>query len=302
MFGYVRPVLDRLDEGQREAYQSAYCGFCHTLGDRHGWLARFTLQYDFAFLAILFTAGEGESETVCRRCPAHPLRRPVTCLQGERMAAAADQSMILVWYKLSDDVDDHGVLTGLPYRFLRRLFQRAYCRAAAAQPRFDRQVQMGLARLRELEQARSPELDRTADTFASILASAAQAYPEGNPLRRVMGELLYHLGRWIYLVDAWDDLEEDRKSGRYNPLDARFHGRAGEERDYLETTAAHSARLAGAAANLMELGSWTPIVENILYLGLPAVQSAVLEGRWKEMRQRRRQPHERSLRSAGRQS
>jgi hypothetical protein len=85
-------------------------------------------------------------------------------------------------------------------------------------------------------------------------------------------------------------------------LDARFHGRAGEERDYLETTAAHSARLAGAAANLMELGSWTPIVENILYLGLPAVQSAVLEGRWKEMRQRRRKPHERSLRSAGRQS
>lgn len=256
--------------------------------DRHGWLARFTLQYDFTFLAILLMAGEKGNASGCRRCPAHPLRRPKACLQGEQMAAAADQSMILAWHKLSDDVDDHGALTGFPYRILRCLFRRAYRRASAAQPEFDRQVRSGLARLQQLEQNRSPELDRAADAFAGILASAAWAYPENSPMRRTMEELLYHLGRWIYLMDAWDDLEEDRRGGRYNPLDARFRGRAREERDYLETTASHSARLAGAAANLMELGSWTPIVENILYLGLPAVQRAVLDGRWKEMRQIRR--------------
>lgn len=300
MFGYVRPVLDRLDEGQREAYQGVYCGLCHTLGDRYGWLARFTLQYDFTFLAILLMAGE-EDSPVCRRCPAHPLSRPKACVQGERMAMAADQSIILAWHKLSDDVDDHGVLTGLPYRLLRRLFRRAYRRASAAQPEFDRQVREGLARLKQLEQEQSPELDRVADAFAGILSSAARAYPGGSPMRRTLEELLYHLGRWIYLMDAWDDLEEDRKAGRYNPLDARFRGRASQERDYLDITAAHSAKLAGAAANLMDLGNWASIVENILYLGLPTVQETVLDGRWREIRQTRRRPHERSLRSAGRQ-
>lgn len=300
MFGYVRPVLDRLDEGQRDAYQSAYCGLCHALGRRHGWLARFTLQYDFTFLAILLTAGQEWDRPVCRRCPAHPLRSPRACLDGGQLDAAADQSMILTWHKLSDDVHDHGMVTGLAYRFLRRLFRRGYRRAAQAQPGFDRQVREGLARLRELEQERSGELDKAADAFAGILASAAAAYPDGSPMARMLGELLYHLGRWIYLIDAWDDLDEDRKSGRYNPLDARFQGRAREERDYFETTVTHSARLASAAANLMELGSWTPIVENILYLGLPAVQSAVLDGRWKEMRRTRRRPHERSLRGARR--
>ena len=300
MFGYVRPVLDRLDEGQREAYQGVYCGLCHTLGDRYGWLARFTLQYDFTFLAILLMAGE-EDSSVCRRCPAHPLSGPKACIQGERMAMAADQSIILAWHKLSDDVDDHGVLAGLPYRLLRRLFRRAYRRASAAQPEFDRQVREGLARLKQLEQERSPELDRVADAFAGILSSAARVYPEGSSMRRTLGELLYHLGRWIYLMDAWDDLEEDRKAGRYNPLDARFQGRAGQERDYLDVTAAHSAKLAGAAANLMDLGNWASIVENILYLGLPTVQEIVLDGRWREIRQTRRRPHERSLRSAGRQ-
>lgn len=301
MFGYVRPVLDRLDEGQKEAYQSAYCGLCHALGERHGFLARFTLQYDFTFLAILLMAGEDGGGPLCRRCPAHPLRRPRACLRGKRLSAAADQSMILVYHKLSDDVDDHGAVTGLPYRVVRRLFRGAYRRAAQAQPEFDAKVREGLDSLRRMEAEQSRELDRTADAFAGILASASAAYPEDSPMRRILGELLYHLGRWIYLIDAWDDLDDDRKHRRYNPLDARFQGRAREERDYLETTVTHSARLAGAAANLMELGSWTPIVENILYLGLPAVQSAVLDGRWKEMRQTRRKPHERSLRGAGRQ-
>lgn len=301
MFGYVRPVLDRLDEGQRGIYQNAYCGLCHTLGRRHGFWARFTLQYDFTFLAILLTAGEAEEKSQCRRCPVHPLRKPRVCLSGEQMEAAADQSMILTYYKLSDDVDDRSVVTGLPYRFVRRLFRRAYRRAAIAQPEFDAQVREGLGRLRRLEESRSPELDRAADAFARILASASVVYPENSLMRRTLGELLYHLGRWIYLMDAWDDLEEDKKRDRYNPLDARFQGRAPEEKDYLNTTAVHSVRLAGAAANLMELGSWAPVVENVLYLGLPAVQRAVLDGSWKEMRKTRRKPHERSLRSAGRQ-
>lgn len=301
MFGYVRPVLDRLDEEQRDAYQGVYCGLCHALGDRHGWLARLTLQYDFTFLALLLGAGEEGDRPACRRCPVRPWRGPRACAAGGRLDAAADESMILTYHKLCDDVDDRGPLAGLPYRALRRLFRGSYRRAARACPRFDRQVREGLARLKQLEGENSPELDRAADAFAKILSCAASGFPADSPQGRALGELLYHVGRWIYLMDAWDDLDDDRKRGRYNPLDARFQGRAREERDYLDTTATHSLRLAGSAANLMALGRWTPIVENILYLGLPAVQGAVLEGRWKEMRQTRRRPHERSLRGAGRQ-
>lgn len=299
MFGYVRPALERMGQEQRDAYQSAYCGLCHALGRRHGPLARLTLQYDFTLLAILLTAGGGEEGGVCRRCPVNPFRKPRACLAGRQMDAAADQSVILTWHKLSDDVDDRGFFTGLPYRFARRLFRRPYRRAAEAQPEFDARTREGLIRLRALEETGSPELDRAADAFAGILARAARAVPQEGE-RRALGQLLYHLGRWIYLMDAWDDLDEDRKKGRYNPLEARFRGQARENRDYLEATATHSLRLAGSAASLLELGRWTPVVENILYLGLPAVQSAVLDGRWKEIRKGRWKPHERPLRGAGR--
>lgn len=294
MFGYVRPVPDRLGPEQKDAYQGAYCGLCHALGRRHGRLARLTLQYDFTFLAILLAAGEDGNPCVLKRCPAHPFRKPRTCSAGAQMDAAADQSMILTWHKLSDDVDDHGFFTGLPYRLARLVFWRAYSRAARAQPEFDAQVREGLACLRELEEANSPQMDRAADAFAQILACAARAVPRERT-RRVLEQMLYHLGRWVYLMDAWDDLEDDIKQGRYNPLNARFQGQARENRDYLGTTATHSLRLMGSALELLELGEWTPVVENIVYLGLPAVQSAVLEGRWKEMRDIRRKPHERSL-------
>ena len=156
MFGYVRPALGRLDQEQRDAYQSVYCGLCHALGRRHGPLARLTLRYDFTFLAILLTAGAGSGGRICRRCPVHPLRKPRSCLAGGALDAAADQSVILTWHKLSDDVADHGFFAGLPYRFLRLLFRRAYRRAAGAQPAFDAQVREGLARLEALEAAGLP--------------------------------------------------------------------------------------------------------------------------------------------------
>ena len=299
MFGYVRPALGRLDQEQRDAYQSVYCGLCHALGRRHGPLARLTLRYDFTFLAILLTAGAGSGGRICRRCPVHPLRKPRSCLAGGALDAAADRAVHEMVDLLHDDVADHGFFAGLPYRFLRLVYRRAYRRAAGAQPAFDAQVREGLARLEALEAAGSPQLDRAADAFAQILACAAQAAPrEGE--RRAMGQLLYHLGRWIYLMDGWDDLDEDRKRGRYNPLDARFGGQARDSRDYLETTASHSLRLAGSAAELLEMGDWAPVVENVIYTGLPAVQGAVLDGRWHDMRDIRRKPDERSLRGAGR--
>lgn len=294
MFGYVRPVLNELSQKQRSAYQSAYCGLCHAMGQRHGWLARLTLNYDFTLLALLHYGCSASSTTVCCRCPVHPFRKRQVCLCGSALEAAADESMILTWYKLSDDISDRSSIAGLPFRLLRLLFQKAYRRAAHARPNFDSAVHHEMERLRCLEREHSTQLDRIADTFAKILAAAAVDCADGTQ-RRAMEQLLYHLGRWIYLVDAWDDLEEDRKAGRYNPLNARFKGDAPKERDYVNTTMTHSVRLICSAFNLMEFGPWRTVIENIFYHGLPSVQSAVLNGRWKEMRKQRRNAHERSV-------
>lgn len=288
MFGYVRPLRPRLESEEWERYQAAYCGLCHNLRGQCGFAARFVLNYDFLFLALLLEEEE-EREACLRRCAAHPVKgRP--CLSGTFASAlCAQESVILTYHKLRDGVADEGFFGGLKYRVAAVLLAPAYRRARASRGPFDAHVRSCLDELDELERQNSPKLDRVADTFARLLAAAAPT--GGNDfLDRPRQQLLYHLGRWIYLTDALDDLSEDMARGRYNPLAARF----GQEpdREYLSATMSHSLALAQSAFQLLPRTSWSGILENILYLGLPNVQTLVMEGRWnpKEGKQRETTP------------
>ncbi len=278
MFGYVRPWRDELKVRQNRDYEALYCGVCHALGKRHGFVARMFLNYDFTFLAMLLDGSK--PEPAARRCPARLWCRKKNCVLSAGVDAAADAGTILSYWKLRDTVADSSFFKGLPARLLSLLLRRGYKKAAAARPEFDAQVRQCLAELTALEGEKCPSMDRTADTFARLLAGAAP--PSGDSARdRAMEQLLYHVGRWIYLVDAWDDLEDDKRTGAYNPILARFDGRAEEGRETLRTTLRHSLNLACSAMALLELGHWQETVENILYLGLPAVEELVFTGRWK---------------------
>lgn len=278
MFGYVRPWRDELKVRQNRDYEALYCGVCYALGKRHGFVARMFLNYDFTFLAMLLDGSKPEFGR--KGCPARLWCKKKSCVLSPGVDAAADAGTILSYWKLRDTVADSGWLKGLPARLLSRLLLRGYRRAAAARPEFDGHVRRCLEELHELEAERCPSMDRTADTFARLLAAAAP--PSGAESRdRAMEQLLYHVGRWIYLVDAWDDLEEDTRTGAYNPILARFPGGAEEGRETLRTTLRHSLNLASSAMALLELGHWRETVENVLYLGLPAVEELVFTGRWK---------------------
>lgn len=290
MFGYVRPFKAKLSEAEKERYGAVYCGLCHAMGKRYGFLARFTLTYDFAFLAMLLASAEEKPEICQKRCPAHPLRKKKGCVCFGGLDVAADESMILTWHKLRDDVQDGGFWKSLPARVVSWILRRAYRKAAILRPEFDRQVRRSLNNLHELEKQNSPELDRVADTFACILKAAA---PEENgPRGRVLAQILYHVGRWIYLADAWDDLEEDQKQGSYNAVAARFGGKPKEHLEELRVTMTHSLKLAVSAIQLEDFGVFHGIIENILYFGLPTVQEAVLAGKWREIRKSKEKKHE----------
>ena len=167
---------------------------------------------------------------------------------------------------------------------------RAYRKARARRPGFDQRTQTHLEELARLEGERCPSMDRAADAFAALLAGAAEEEPD--PVRRrVLEQLLYHLGRWIYLVDAADDLKKDVKSGSYNPLVYRFHAEGGtltaEDRAALAATLDSSVRAMAAAFELADFGPWRAIIESVVYEGLYAVGAAVLNGTFHKGRRRK---------------
>lgn len=294
MFGYVRPSDGHLTAEDKQRFQAAYCGLCRSLDRRYGLAARMILNYDLAFLAMLLSR-EPECLTAHFRCPAHPIRG---CDALERQPAfdtAADLSVILTWWQLTDGVADHGFFRGLLYRAALLLLRRAYRKARARRPGFDQRTRAHLEELARLEGERCPSMDRAADAFAALLAGAAEEEPD--PVRRrVLEQLLYHLGRWIYLVDAADDLKKDVKSGSYNPLVYRFHAEGGtltaEDRAALAATLDSSVRTMAAAFELADFGPWRAIIESVVYEGLYAVGAAVLNGTF-------RKGHRRKQRKAG---
>lgn len=283
MFGYVRPLTPELRVRELEDYKAVYCGLCRTMGKRHGFLARFTLNYDFAFLTMVLAFESDPCQISLCRCPAHPFRRRKMCRQMPSLAVAADESLILSVQKLRDDVADHGFFRGLPARLAALVLTPAYKKAAAARPEFARMVAACLDELHKLERERCPSLDRPADTFARILQAAAPDTGDDHR-NRALSQTLYHVGRWIYLIDAWDDLEEDARTGSYNPIDARYQGRGKEHLQDVRTTLNHSRSLAACAYELAKAERWDGILSNILYLGLPAVEELVLAGRWQRKR------------------
>lgn len=282
MFGYVRPFRPELKCKDYDLYKATYCGLCRCLRRRYGLIAPMFLNFDFTFLALLLWEPE-ESFTPCRgRCHGNPLRKLPMCPDSEALDLAADESVILAWWKLRDSVRDDGFFGGLPARTLSVLLGPAYRKAARRRPEFDRTVRTCLEELTALEKENCPSLDRTADTFARLLQSAA---PDDGERGRVLEQLLYHLGRWIYLADARDDLEEDKLSGRYNPVAARY-GPKGDD-GALRLTMDNSLELVGAALQLGEFGCRKPLLENIVYLGLPLVQRAVFDGSWSEIKKQK---------------
>lgn len=294
MYGYVRPLKGELKVSEYEVYHSLYCALCRELSRRGGFAARFVVNYDFTFLAMLLSR-EGTIRCETMRCPARlGGKRSCVCADAS-LALAADESLILAWWKIADSIEDTSFFKSLPYRAVRAALRPAYRKAAQAQPAFAALVQRSLAELAALEGESSASLDAAADKFAVILRAAAEAEPD-EKRRRALGALLYQLGRFVYILDAADDFEADRAHGAYNPLIHRFGDRplSVEDRQSLREILCQTQNAIAAAYALLDENAWHSVLSNVIYYGLPWASESVLDGSWNRKKQDRR-AHERSL-------
>lgn len=286
MFGYVRPPAQDLPEVELNRFRTMYCGLCHTLSRRYGQAARMILNYDFTYLAILLSNGTADAENA-GRCWVSPVKKRPYLEPTAAMELAADESVILAYWQLRDGAEDHTWAAGLKYRGGAQLLEGAYRKAAAFRPEFDAAVRRQLRLLHELETAEDPSMDRAADTFA-VLLSGASAEIEDPTRRRILEQILYHLGRWVYLIDAADDLKRDGESGNYNPVALRYGLKNGvwtpESRRDFALTLDHSIQRMAAAFELWDFGVWTAVLESTFYAGLFRVGHAVLDGTFRRSR------------------
>ena len=283
MFGYIRPVTTELKVKELDAFKACYCGLCHEMGKKFGFLSRFLLNYDFVFLTMLLWDKDTPVQYEKKRCAGCPFKKKQFCKSSEAFEKSAALSVILSWWKMQDEIHDEGFLKSTFYRILSLLFRKSYKTAAKQFPKFDEAVRINLTELTKLEENRCASIDALADRFGKILSSSAVT---GNVIKdRILEQVLYHIGRWIYIIDAIDDFDDDVKTNKFNAVSARFDNirkLETDEKKLLETTLMHSRNLVGNSFELLDETSWSDTVRNIIVLGMPGVAKAVLSGVWKD--------------------
>ncbi|MBR6444500.1 MAG: hypothetical protein IKS63_03630 [Firmicutes bacterium] len=276
MFGYVRADNSQLKMYEYELYTGYYCGICKSIGNRFGQIPRLVLSYDAAFLAMLLEAlSDTPDDPVAERCITHHIKKK-TVIRNSAIDYAADIMLILAWHNLLDDAKDEGKVYA---KAITTLMRRKYEKLLKERPQLCFDIEGHLFEMNELEKAKCANLDQVAECFARIMQAVALGYGTDNlppGTDKVLSRLGYHLGKWIYLIDAVDDIEKDMKSGAYNPLFYRF-GLGAEEtaEEFRSRTEADCRRNLltyleeiAKCYDLLDIKKNKGILENIIFIGL----------------------------------
>lgn len=279
MFGYIRPYRPELKCKDFDLYRETYCGLCCTLRQRYGLLAPMFLSYDLTFLALLLEESQ-DFYTSCKgRCHGNIFCKKSRTMPSDALDRCADITVILTWHQLKDTIADDGFLKRCSARILKLFLKSSYKKAQERLPQFAEKTAQSLAKLQELEAKKCSSIDQVADCFAVILQETLTENLDVSQ-RRCFRQLLYHVGRWIYLIDARDDFEEDKKTSAFNPFLYRY----GEKIDQisLEETLNQSIYMAKSALVFLDFGIRTAVIENIFLFGMPVVQYSVLHDHWQQ--------------------
>lgn len=283
MFGYIRPHAPELKVREDTYYRGIYCGLCRAMGRCTGCLSQLTLSYDFAYLALIRLAATEEAvHFTPRRCLAHPLTRRSVAEPNEALDYCARSAALLGYHKLRDDVDDergwHRTRARLALPALAAMRRRAAKEGSMRV--LDGEIGDALDALHALEAANTPSVDQPADAFGALMRALASHGLDGIEAR-VAGELGFHLGRWIYVLDALDDYADDCAKGRYNPFAAARGGEPLTDAIRQSYADALTAELMGveSALDLLDLDANPDnagVLRNVLYLGMPQAARKVL--------------------------
>lgn len=262
MFGYVTPNSKKLDEQALEEYRAGYCGICRRLNERTGTIGRCMLSYDMTFLYALLTAlYEPETERGSARCIVHPAKKQPYAV-NEFSDYVADMNFLLGYHKLADNwQDDKNIICGAGTGVLKKRYEKI-----SAERRAQVQViEHEMKNLHDIETSGVPvEMDAAANCFGRVLGSIFAI--RQDMWQGALYEVGAALGRFIYMMDAYEDLPRDEKKGLYNPLAPIASAPDFEQRAYelLTIPMVECTR----AFETLPLADGIETLRNILYAGV----------------------------------
>lgn len=286
MFGYVTVYKDLISETEFNGFRAYYCGLCREMGKKCSQLSRLGLSYDMTFLAILLSSlNKDESETKDGVCAAHPFEKREYIFNDKALEYSAYMGVLLAYLKLRDDWKDERSIKALFGMFL---YRRAYKKARRKYPDISDKITELLDELSVLEEQRCASIDQTADCFAKILSVLfTPPFIRDEGTLRITGWLGYNLGRWIYILDAYNDMEKDYKKNDYNPFLCKYPDKTAaqikeEIRENIKESMIFTLDNIASSYELLNIYKQDSLIRHILYEALRLKQDSILDKTDKE--------------------
>lgn len=261
MFGYIIINKAEMKFKDFDLYHSYYCGLCRVLKDKYGKRGQMTLSYDMTFLLMLLT-GLYEPETVsdCCKCIAHPFEKHPTNI-NEYTEYVADMNIILSYYKCKDDWQDDK-------KFSKMLFAKMLeSKNNKIHDKYKEKVDIIADCLQQIsigEQNGETNIDKMAGCFGKIMGQIFMC--KDDIWQDSLYKIGFYLGKFIYLMDAYEDIEDDIKKDNYNPLIDTW-----QEPDFDEKCKTILTMMMAECSKEFEklpIIEYTDILRNILYSGV----------------------------------
>lgn len=271
MFGYVKINKMDLTFREYEHYRGYYCGLCKYLKDNHGEISRLSLNYDITFLILVLTSVyRPKADVLEEGCIVNPFKKKKKII-NEITEYAASMNVLLTYYKLEDNLkDDKGIKDILAYNIYKGKLKLAY----EKYPKKAEVIKEQLDILYSLEKEKNINIDLVSNTFGKLM-SEIFAYKE-DEYEKDLRKIGFNVGKYIYILDAYEDLDKDYKKGSYNPF-IEYIDKREELKEKVDKLISMSLGMLGRSVDNLNLKMNTAIIENIVYSGVYLRYQNILE-------------------------
>ncbi|WP_455079077.1 DUF5685 family protein [Peptostreptococcus stomatis] len=272
MFGYVRINKMDLTFREYEHYKAYYCGLCKYLKRNHTELSRLTINYDITFLIVLLSSiYQPSAQVFHEKCIVDPVKNKKHII-NDITEYAASMNILLAYYKLEDDVNDEG---GIKSRLARQVYKKSFKTAYDKYPKKADFIKKCLGELRSLEEDQSSSIDQTSNCFARLLEEIFDY--KDDDYRDRLRKVGFNIGKYIYIMDAYEDLDEDLEKGRYNPFTSYEDDREALKDRVDKLIGMTLARLEEGILDL-DIEVNKSIIDNIIYSGVYLRYKGLING------------------------
>ncbi|MGB4984452.1 MAG: DUF5685 family protein [Erysipelotrichaceae bacterium] len=261
MFGYVVVNKPDLKFKEFDVYQSYYCGLCKTLKNNYGVKGQLTLNYDLNFLVILLSSlYEPNEETFKESCIVHPLKKHLKIV-NEFSNYAADFTIVLSYFKCLDDYMDENKLIEKTFM---QLLKKHYLNIEKKYPIKVQLIKDNLMKINQYEKENNQNIDEVANLFGEIMGTIFNY--QNDIFSTYLYNLGFYLGKFIYLIDAYEDVEKDIKNKNYNLFKEQYKNNVLDE--YFLTIGEYMLGEASEAYNMLPIVENNELLKNIIYCGI----------------------------------